>query len=701
MDGVVAPPMSVDWPTLLPEPAWDGSEQLAPFAHRARAISLAPAGAARASAYFALGEALRVSPSPADGARLLDAAAYCYIAAHVHRPDAAAYVNLGVVLQRAGRAREAEAALHLAIHHRPNHGAETAAAYYNLALLPSSQGQTRADMLHKALHFDPEHGPSYLAVGSDLRRAGRLSEALPRLASAASLLPQTAAASHAYGEALSHSGRSEEAIPLLRRAAELAPTHAPHHFVLGQAWMRSYRMHEAASAFSRAYALQPTHALLTARRDDSKLGPEAMVTAAEESARRWAALDEASEDLGSEHQTAGGECDAGDTVTDKPEDEMAVELEWIDEATDAPASHEDAAAVGRCSVVDTHGSAEVTANALAMHASSGLPVLLLNASARWAYNEAGAIDRVLSGELAAESAERGSPLVPVSLVFDDRRTNRIVPMADLVAGRLPPSWRVDSHAVRRLSDMLETHGLHGVLQRAPRHYMRASTLVRLLRNASASTSDSSLLARLYAKQVDLPLHLPAMLRLLDPPLLRWSTDAQEQGSDGSALPLQEANLWLGHEQTLSDLHFDRRPNVLAVLSGRRRVLMVPPEVSSRRLRPTSLIDVQTRVEGDVAAVVARDQPESEAVLLPETWPSAAVDTNHFMARASDLRNELRPTRSGDTTNAEPPVCSFVVRAGDAIFIPPGWAHAVETAAGRQVQPFAAAGNFFYAKPPTP
>ena len=129
--------------------------------------------------------------------------------------------------------------------------------------------------------------------------------------------------------------------------------------------------------------------------------------------------------------------------------------------------------------------------------------------------------------------------------------------------------------------------------------------------------------------------------------------------------------------------------------------MVPPEVSSRRLRPASLIDVQTRVEGDVAAVVARDQPEPEAVLLPETWPSAAVDTNHFMARASDLRNELRPTRSGDAANAKPPVCSFVVRAGDAIFIPPGWAHAVETAAGRQVQPFAAAVNFFYAKPPTP
>jgi len=108
----------IDWPALLSEPQWHSSKFSA-FTLQSRAVTLAPAGHARAAAYFALGEALRLAPVAANSVEVLEAAAYSYISAHVHRPDAAAYVNLGVVLQQAGRRRDAEAALRLAIHHRP------------------------------------------------------------------------------------------------------------------------------------------------------------------------------------------------------------------------------------------------------------------------------------------------------------------------------------------------------------------------------------------------------------------------------------------------------------------------------------------------------------------------------------------------------------------------------------------------------
>jgi hypothetical protein len=265
--------------------------------------------------------------------------------------------------------------------------------------------------------------------------------------------------------------------------------------------------------------------------------------------------------------------------------------------------------------------------------------------------------------------------------------------------------------------------LIGVLQRPLRRYMHAATLLQLLqRAASSGTAEerAGAASRLYAKQVDVPLHVPALLRLLVPPSLLRSAAARSatpaaaasnparaasglSGVDGAsastaaaapstAVPLAEVNLWLGGSAH-SDLHIDRRPNVLTVLRGRKRVLLVSPDDAARHLRPAVLLDVQTRAAPTVDdALKGAPRP-----LMPTDAQAAVVDTNHFMASAEETRKRLRARAAATTPgtgSGSAPVCSFAARAGDALFIPPYWAHAVdtETAAG---EAFAAAVNFFY------
>ena len=90
------------WPHLVPEPQWDALD--AP----PEAIMALGAGPSvvRARAYFMLGESLLQRTK----AEEQDAAIYSYVAAHVLRPDAAAYINLGVALRQSDRTAAARSA---------------------------------------------------------------------------------------------------------------------------------------------------------------------------------------------------------------------------------------------------------------------------------------------------------------------------------------------------------------------------------------------------------------------------------------------------------------------------------------------------------------------------------------------------------------------------------------------------------------
>ena len=171
----------------LPEPDWQaaGAEDGLRTALRG-----AQDARARSAAYSRLAEALRTT-------RQWEAAAWGYFAAHRERPDAAEYVNLGIVLHESGRHDIASEALHLALRFRDHPMSDTTAAYRNIALLP---GANALEMLGHAAALSPASVEVQHALGNELRRRGAADDALRAFSRAASLRPHGAAELLTVGE---------------------------------------------------------------------------------------------------------------------------------------------------------------------------------------------------------------------------------------------------------------------------------------------------------------------------------------------------------------------------------------------------------------------------------------------------------------------------------------------------------------------
>ena len=206
--------------------------------------------------------------------------------------------------------------------------------------------------------------------------------------------------------------------------------------------------------------------------------------------------------------------------------------------------------------------------------------------------------------------------------------------------------------------------------------------------------------------------MPRLLSAIRAPPLR---------SVGQTLPLGQVNLWMGggggggaagpHDAPLlTDLHKDSRPNLLAVLRGSKRVVTFPPS-DERRLRPAVLLDVQSTAasRGAGGGATGGEQQPSEDLpsllpgspRLPASAEDALLDRQHFLLSAAEAAELLRPApvstslASSSTSAADAPLpgaCSFEVEAPDALFLPPGWAHAVETRGAPPADPSAAAAE---------
>ena len=144
------------WPHLVPEPQWDALD--AP-PEAILALGVGPS-VVRARAYYMLGESL-LQRSQGSRAEEQDAAIYSYVAAHVLRPEAAAYINLGVALRHSERTEAARSAFTLAVAHTPS----VAAAHTNLAALPGTAPAEAVALLQKAVAAVPQSAELRLAPG--------------------------------------------------------------------------------------------------------------------------------------------------------------------------------------------------------------------------------------------------------------------------------------------------------------------------------------------------------------------------------------------------------------------------------------------------------------------------------------------------------------------------------------------------------
>ena len=538
---------------------------------------------------------------------------------------------------------------------------DEAVVRYNTAIKLPRSDTRRAQLLQAAIDLDPSFGYASLSLGADERRRSKLSNAARLLQTAVLLMPSHPPALYSLGETLLAMHRPRDALTHLEAAAAARPQYGPYEFWRGTALLHSNRLEEASFTLLRAASLDPLHAIRTARNDAGLSGSELEASVAR-SVEYWnGATKGSSVDASVQHH---GHTEYADIP-------LATAYVWRESGGvvygEPPATHDHNHHL--CPVIEIGAGADLEVT-LSRAAIMGTPVLLRNVSL--------ATNNVLDS--LAHSCTDDNPhgrlyrtAMPVSVLHPNASANRLISRS-----------QVASEMGVHLSDELAFHAIDGILQRPRTEWMSLDALLSLLRSGTCRS-------RCYAKQVPIDLYLPSLLKSLHPP--RFFRD--ELG--GKSVPLTQANLWLGSntpgQPLLTGLHKDAQPNLVAMIAGRKQVFVVPPS-ETHLLMPVKLLDVQSSRSVDGTLFPG-------APILPTQLDGALVDTQHFMMSVEQLKGQLHPTFTETTfpspnMRLSPTVCSFRVEAPDALFIPSGHAHAVETSTTATAPDFAAAVNFFYA-----
>ncbi len=171
-------------------------------------------------------------------------------------PDLAeAHSSLGQVLAQEGRIPEALAAFERTVQLKP----DLADGHYNYAVQLSALGRTADAMAHyrEAVRLDRTHALARLNLGILLAQGGQSEEALSQLREAVRLRPDLAETHANLGLALAVAGRPAEALGCYEQALRLRPDYALAHYNLGNALVQLQRWDEARRHFAEALRLEP------------------------------------------------------------------------------------------------------------------------------------------------------------------------------------------------------------------------------------------------------------------------------------------------------------------------------------------------------------------------------------------------------------------------------------------------------------
>jgi len=166
--------------------------------------------------------------------------------------------SLGNVLNRLGRAREALPLLEQAVQLRPGF----AQAHNTLGVSFMALGQAEKGMaaFRRAVEIEPSLVLAHVNLGWALANGNRHNEAVAQFEQARRLQPDSADLEFKWGLSLTLHGGLAEAVAHLTRAVELQPNDAEMRFVLGGALLEAGRPADAASQLEEALRLNPAHA---------------------------------------------------------------------------------------------------------------------------------------------------------------------------------------------------------------------------------------------------------------------------------------------------------------------------------------------------------------------------------------------------------------------------------------------------------
>ncbi len=168
--------------------------------------------------------------------------------------------NLGNILYRDGRVREASGHYEAALRLKP----DLFEAQNDLGQALASTGRYAEAIVHfeRAIRIHSDNAAVYYDAASALSSTGRLPEALRYYERAVELAPDFAAAHQDLGATLALMGRLPEAVGQYREAIRINPGYFEAHANLGFALAQLGRVAEARAEMETALGIQPANAAL-------------------------------------------------------------------------------------------------------------------------------------------------------------------------------------------------------------------------------------------------------------------------------------------------------------------------------------------------------------------------------------------------------------------------------------------------------
>ncbi len=186
------------------------------------------------------------------------ALAHCMEAVRLQPEFAQARVQLGVLLARGGRTKDAMDQYQQVLQSHP----DNSEAHDDLGVALASEGKVEEAAIHfaEALRLNPDNANAHYNLGNSLLDIGKINDAITEYELALRIQPDFASAQNSLAMALVREGKTPDAIAAYQRSLLSNPNHADAHYQFGNFLLQVGRVNDAVAEYEEAVRLRPDFA---------------------------------------------------------------------------------------------------------------------------------------------------------------------------------------------------------------------------------------------------------------------------------------------------------------------------------------------------------------------------------------------------------------------------------------------------------